>query len=447
MKEAIAKRAGTLVILLFFLSGAASLMYEVLWMRMLTIYVGGSAFSVAVVLTVFMAGLALGSAIAGRFVDRLEGSNRLLLTYGWLKLAIGLYGLIFPVLMFWCRPLYAFVYQHLLDSFFGYNAASSLISALLLIVPTTLIGTTLPLICRFVIDELPRAGTLVGRLYGAETLGAAMGTLLCGLWLIGQLGIYAALAVAVTMHAAIGLFCILVLAPALRPKTEPEDRTPFPPVKATTLQTDIVKNGVRSLRLLVHIEPLYALLAVSAFCGMSYQLIWTKLLALLVGPTTYSFTIVLFTFITGLALGCFLFGWLADRSRNPFGLLVTTQLAAAASVLVVSHFLGNSQVFFAKVLYHLRDSFILLETAKAGLLFASMVVPTIFLGASLPAAVRIHTRDLASIGESVGKLYAISTVGAFLGAFSAGFVFVPLLGKAPDQTGRTSDITSPSDNK
>ena len=433
MKAFCAKRSGTVVIWLFFLSGTASLMYEIIWMRMLTIYVGGSEFSVSIVLTVFMAGLALGSAIAGRIADRLCVSSRLLQIYGWLKLAIGLYGLLFPLLMLWCRPLYALLYHRLLDNFLLYNAVSSLISTLLLIIPTTMIGAAMPLLCRFVINDLPHTGRLMGRVYGADTLGAAFGTLLCGFWLIGQLGMNEALAVAVTINVAIGLFSILCFAPALRLNPENINRPVLSASNETKYRTDGAAASLRKnrRRTLSNALPLYVLLAVSAFCAMSYEVIWTKLLALLVGPTTYSFTIVLFTFIAGLALGGILFGRLADRSRNPFGLLIVTQIAAAAAVLAVSQFLGNSQIFFAKVLYQMRDDFILLETVKALLLFAAMVVPTIFLCAAIPVVVRIRTRNLSSIGELVGKLYAVSTVGALLGSFSAGFIFIPILGKAP----------------
>ncbi len=424
MKEIIVKKSGPIVVWLFFLSGAAGLMYEIIWTRMLTMYVGGSAFSVSIVLTVFMAGLALGSAIAGKFADRLDGPERLLLFYGGMEVAVGLYGLLFPILISAGKPLYALVYHRLLDNFLEYNMASALISALLLIVPTTLMGATLPLLCRFIINDLSRTGRHTGQLYGMNTLGAAMGACLCGFWLIGRWGIIAALLTAVTVNVVIGFFCILYLVPAIK-----EGRRVLTPDKTIPPQAASVK-GTPPRRFLINALPLYAILAVSAFCAMSYEVIWTKLIALLVGPTTYSFTIVLFTFITGLAMGSALFGRLADRSRNPFGLLVVTQLAGAAFVLAASHFLGNSQIFFAKVIYQLRHNFILLEAVKTGLLFAVMVVPTIFLGAVIPAAVRIRVRSIALIGASVGSLYAISTVGAFLGAFCAGFILVPLFGKA-----------------
>lgn len=397
---------------------------------MLTMYVGGSAFSVSIALTVFMAGLALGSTIAGRIADRAAGSGRLILVYGWLKLAIALYGLLFPFLMTWSKPLYSFAYHFLLDNYLGYNAASSILSTLLLITPTTMIGAAMPLLCRYVINDLPQAGTLMGRLYGADTFGAALGTFLCGFWLIKKLGVTAALGTAVSINAAIGFFCILYFVPALR--LRPDLKKPVVPLPVDISGTlpDAGEEETKRSRLPAHIMPVYIILAASSFCGMSYEVIWTKLIALLVGPTTYSFTIVLFTFITGLALGGILFGWFSDHCRNAFGLLIITQFAAAASVLIASHFLGNTQVFFAKILYQLRHDFFLLETVKTGLLFSMMVVPTIFLGAVLPVAVRVRTRDMSSLGSLVGTLFAISTVGAMLGAFLAGFAFVPFLGKA-----------------
>ena len=106
-------RRNGLIVLLFFLSGFSSLIYEIIWVRMLTMYVGGSAFSVSIVLTVFMAGLAIGSAVAARLVDRIERPESLPLIYGLLELGIGIYGLLFPLLIALCKPLYALIYRHL----------------------------------------------------------------------------------------------------------------------------------------------------------------------------------------------------------------------------------------------------------------------------------------------------------------------------------------------
>jgi len=162
---------------------------------------------------------------------------------------------------------------------------------------------------------------------------------------------------------------------------------------------------------------------------MAYEVIWAKLLGLIVGPTTYSFTIVLVTFITGLALGSIFFGWLADRTGKSLWILIITQVLAALSALVISQILGDSQFFFAKLIFHFQEQFALLSISKAAVLFLFMIFPTLCLGATFPLVGKIYTRSISGVGRSIGFAYAINTVGAVLGSFCAGFVLVPLVGK------------------
>ncbi|NQV16183.1 fused MFS/spermidine synthase [bacterium] len=169
--------------------------------------------------------------------------------------------------------------------------------------------------------------------------------------------------------------------------------------------------------------------AVSGFAAMAYEVIWTRLLGLIIGPTTYSFSIVLTTFIVGLALGATVFGRIADRSKDPLRLLLFTQITAAMLALFVSQFMGNSQFIFAKLIFSLKDDFVQLSIAKAAILFLLMVGPTIALGATFPLVGKIYTSSITKIGKSIGFAYAINTVGALLGSFSAGFLLIPLLGK------------------
>lgn len=406
-----------LVVCLFFLSGLSGLIYEIIWVRMLTMFVGGSAFSVSIILTVFMAGLALGSAIAAQLVDRIQRSESLVLIYGFLELVIGGYGLLFPTIIICFKPLYALIYRQLSQSLLAYNSVSSLISIILLIIPTTLMGATLPILCRYYVQMLPHMGTRTGRLYGLNTIGAAIGTLLCGFWMIRWLGIQGSLFTAVGINALIGLVCIAIFAP------RKEWRRGF-----RIFEQDF--HRIRNPQSVIHNPCVLAILVVSGFCSMSYEVIWTKLLALLVGPTTYSFTIVLFTFITGLGLGSMIFGWLCDKMRNPFTLLVITQFTAAALTLSISHVMGNSQLFFAKLLYQFRDSFLLGESMKTACVILFMLPATLCLGAVFPIANKICTKSLSSVGSSVGVLYAFNTIGAFLGSFCAGFLLIPLCGKA-----------------
>ena len=170
----------------------------------------------------------------------------------------------------------------------------------------------------------------------------------------------------------------------------------------------------------------YALLifAISGFCAMAYEVIWIKLLGILIGPTTYSFTIVLVTFISCLALGSLFFGKLADRVNNPLSLLLATQTVAAVSALLVSQLLGNSQIFFSQLIFHFKDSFAILQAVKAMVLFLFMFLPTFCLGATFPLVGKICTRSLANTGRTIGSAYAVNTIGAVLGSFCAGFVLI-----------------------
>jgi len=403
------------IIVLFFLSGFSGLIYQVVWVRWLTMYVGGSAFAVGTILTVFMAGLALGSLWSARMVDRVKDTGGLVLAYGLLELGIGLYALLFPLLCMACKPLYALLYQELYGSLLAYNSLSALLSIALLIVPTALMGATLPFLCRYWVVTPSRTGTRTGWLYGVNTIGAALGALVCGFWMIRWLGVYSTVFCAAGLNLLIGAVCVLWARRIGGVRRLAFEASPAPQARSASAPGFI---GIAIL------------LASSGFCAMAYEVIWTKLISLLVGPTTYSFTVVLFSFITGLALGSLLFGWISDRVRSPFWLLFGAQLGAAVLALVTSQFLGNSQLFFAKLLFEMRGSFGQGELAKTGILFAAMLPPTLLLGAVFPIAVKICATKTESLGSSVGRLYAMNTLGALFGAFAAGFVLVPMLGQA-----------------
>jgi spermidine synthase len=231
--------------------------------------------------------------------------------------------------------------------------------------------------------------------------------------------VYGTLALAVILNAAIGLVSITA---SYKWKIPITSQTTVPLAETISEQLDKpAYKGATTAALIIF--------AVSGFCAMAYEVIWTKLLGLIIGPTTYSFTIVLVTFITVLALGSMVFGWLADRVKSPINLLVYTQILAGLFALFVSHILGNSQFFFAKLIYHFQDNFALLHILKAGTLFLFMFFPTFCLGATFPLVGKIYTRSLSKVGGSIGFAYTINTIGAVLGSFCAGFLLIPFLGK------------------
>ncbi|MFW6152389.1 MAG: hypothetical protein ACOC6C_05385, partial [Verrucomicrobiota bacterium] len=367
------------IVLMFFLSGFSALIYQVLWVRLLTKYVGGSAFSISIVLTVFMGGMALGSIIAARFVDRIRETNGLILLYGLMQAVIGACGILIPVLIIFFKPLYQMLYSAFYEQFLTYNILASLFSVVILLVPTSLMGATLPALSRYYLRTFPKMGTRIGKLYGINTLAAALGALICGLWMVYKFGVYGSLGIAVAINLSIAFTCILLVGRGIRWKSL------LSLIPVPLKQADRKSTNVKGVLLI---------LAVSGFCGMGYEVVWTRLIALLVGPTTYSFSIVLFTFITGLALGSMLFGKLCDKTRRPFALLIFTQLGACLLGLATSHILGSSQVFFSKLLYEFKDQFFMLEFRKSLALFAFMLPPTLLFGAAFPIATKVHTINL-----------------------------------------------------
>ncbi len=416
--ESILNKIIYLVLGCFFLSGMTGLIYEILWTRMVVKIIGSAPFAVSIILTVFMGGLGLGSYIASRHIDKIKAPLVLLRIYGILEIVIGIYSLVIPLLLLAFRPLYAMLYNSLFEHFMIYNLLTFIGCAILFILPVICMGATLPILCRFYVTRLSHLGTNAGRLYGLNTIGAALGALLCGFWLISSFGMWGALAVAVALNLLIGIICIITALKAKVPAVQYESST-----KEISLNKSVTRYNKK-----VVISALF-IFAISGFCSMALEVIWTKLLGLIVGPTTYSFTIVLVTFIFGLALGSIFFGWLADKTGKPFRILVITQITAAICALGISQLLGNSQLFFAKVISVFQNDFTMLSITNAFILFGFMIIPTLCLGATFPLVGKIITQSVSKVGKSIGYAYAINTIGAVSGSFFAGFVLVPLLGK------------------
>jgi spermidine synthase len=412
------------ILVCFFLSGMTALTYQIVWMRLISKIIGGAPFAVSAVLAVFMSGLGIGGYVSGRICFRYQGIS-LIRIYGLLELTIAAWALFIPLFLELSTGFYSLLYNNLYEHTLFYNLFIFAGAFLIMSFPAICMGATLPVLCRFYVTSLSHLGSHAGRLYGLNTFGAAAGALVCGFWLISALGVYGAMLAAIAINAAIGLGCLFipVAAPKLPGKGPGAGGQPgvknaeiFPGQAAEPY----FYNRISGLALVIFL--------VSGFCAMSCEVLWTRVLGLIAGPTTYSFTIVLATFIVGLALGNLVFGRIADKASDVFGLLVATQIAAAASALAASHILGNSQLFFARLIYTFSQNFALLNLAKAAVLFGFMLLPTFFFGAAFPLVARIYTRTLEGVGRSIGVIYAFNSIGDMLGAFCAGIVLIPLAG-------------------
>lgn len=416
-----------LVLCCFFLSGAAGLIYEILWVRMIDKVVGSAPFAVATVLSVFMGGLALGSWAMGCYINRLSSKRALLAIYGKLEIAVGIYALFLPFLIKTITPFYSFTYHYLFEYFWFYQLFAFMGTFTLLILPASLMGATMPVLCQFYISRVDHLGTRTGRLYGLNSIGAAFGAIICGFILISSFGVQKTIYLAAGINFFVGMTCILVSWQKGRYfYGVPDEWITRRKDSRKQQKKDISKSPKSSERTSAWALWLFA---VSGFCAMAYQVFWTRLITLLIGPTTYSFTLVVSTFIIGLSAGSILFGRLGDKTQKIFRLLATTQIAAAGSALAVSHFLGNSQFLFAKLIYLFQDRFGTMILIQSLVISAILFTPTLFLGASFPLVSRIYARSLSMLGKSIGNAYALNTIGAILGSFTAGFILIPLAGK------------------
>ena len=414
------------IYLLFFLSGAAALVYQVVWVRSFTLIFGGSHLAVTAVLAIFMAGLALGGYVIGRIVDRVE---RPLGLYGLLELGIAASALVFVSLMYVYPSVYVPLARGRDGSILYLTVLRMLFAIVALIVPTTLMGGTLPVLSRFVSRRRPDTlRTSLSLLYGLNTLGAVFGALLAGFVLLRLYAVSTTLFLAIATNVVIGLVS-LALQAGLSPGASLESSSP----EGSDGTTPTGHAAAWSCRLV-----LWGI-GISGFCALGYEVLWSRVLTIAVGASVYGFTIMLVAFLTGIALGSKAYGLVRSLvgGRAPalgltimgFGLV---QVAIGGTAFLVTFFLRDVPM----VAVRLHGVFFQSPTGSFGarawsnfaLAFLYMVVPAFFMGAAFPLAGEVHARYRRAVGRAVGEVLAYNTVGAILGAGISGFVLIHLFG-------------------
>lgn len=396
-----------LVFVLFFLSGALGLVYEITWMRQFRIIMGNTVYTSATVLTAFMGGLALGSYVAGRFVDRVR---RPLRVYGILEVLVGAYAILLPALMWPADPLYGWLYRSFADNAVVLACGRFAISSALLLPPATMMGATLPLLTRHMTEGMQWVGRDVGRLYGINTIGAAMGAAAAGFAFVPLGGVAATL-----YTGAVGSFIIGIVSLWLDRKS-PEAQTHSGLEETEELPAD-------PLRLVV-----VGGLAVAGAASMVYEVAWTRTLTQLIGSSVYAFTLMLVAFISGLGLGAVTLSGFIDRRRNPMLFLGWLQIIVAVACLAIVPLFGRAPPMVVELVTRWADSFGALHAAQFVTVFLLMLIPTFAMGGVFPTVARIYARNLSGIGRSVGEAYAANTMGSVCGSFAAGFILIPLIG-------------------
>jgi len=399
----------------FFFSGAAGLIYEVVWTRMLTQIFGNTTYAIATVLSAFMAGLALGSYSFGRIADR--GKNDFLL-YGILEAGVGVYGFLVPWLFALGQRLYIPLYGLNDSTPFLFNLLLFVLSFFLLVLPTLLMGATLPVLSRFFVRSFAQLGRRVGDLYATNTMGAVLGCGFAGYYLIPALGMRATVYTAAGVNLLIAVTILII--DRVRRKEGAEPREAVAAEEKPEAGAGAAPSRLGWLLLLGF--------GLSGFSALVYENAWTRALTLVIGSSVYSFTTMLLTFLVGLALGGFLYARLMGEREVQVSTFGAIELWVGVTALATIPLFEKLPLIFLRLLHAFGDSFSFFLTIQVLLSGLVMLVPTLLLGMTFPMVARLFTQSIYRVGSSVGISYAANTVGAIVGAFAGGFIFIPLLG-------------------
>lgn len=409
-----------LIALLFVLSGAAGLVYQVVWVRQLTTEFGATIYALSTVLSAFMGGLALGAWLVGRWAD---GARRPLVVFGVLELAVAAAAFLFPHALDLVSPILGAVYATGSEpGFWLTSLIRFVLTGALLLVPTTLMGATLPVLARAITTDAGLIGRRVGALYALNTMGAVLGTFLTGFVLLEWLGISGTTWIAVAADAAVGVVSIL-----LGMTSDPLDVAPLP-----TRHAPSPHDADRRIRRFV-----LATYFVSGLTALALQVAWTR--SLIFGfdhlkATTYSFSGMLSVFLLGLAIGSALIQPVIDRLRAPLAAYAVLQvLLGLSSALSIYLILTDMHEALRFVEVGADGGDLNYWGAVCNVMTRSALVlglPTLLMGMLFPVAARLVAGDVRTLGSDVGAVVAANTAGAIAGSFLGGFVLIPLLGIA-----------------
>ncbi|MBI5136566.1 MAG: fused MFS/spermidine synthase [Nitrospirae bacterium] len=392
--------------LLFLVTGATGLVYEVIWTRMLGHVVGNTTQAIGLVLAAFMAGLALGSLALGRWADRRTDPLKV---YALLELGIGACALAIPGTFELLLDGYAALHAGFSGHAGLIGAARFVVAFLVLVVPTFLMGATLPVLARYAVREKGAVGGRLGTLYGINTLGAMAGAWASGFVLMRAFGISGAGHVAVALNAAVAV-CALLLhrvsepVPVHQPwRPDPQDPRPDPDAPP---QDPAFRPGY---------VWLYGL---SGMVALALEVLWTKSLSFFLGNTTQAFATMLSTFLFGLSLGAFAVSRVVDRMAAPARAVGTCLVAIGAAGLLTLPLFGA-----------IMNRTGMPGTATGFLVAALVMLPaTLFMGAMLPLTARLYVGHGHAVSGRVGRMVAVNTAGAILGSVLAAFATIPLFG-------------------
>lgn len=397
-----------LLLLLFFCSGAAGLAYQVLWLRQLSHVFGVTAYAASTVLAAFMAGLALGSWLAGPLLARIR---RPLAAFGIAELLVGVAAVATPVALDASAGLYRWLYTIAPDSFALQTTARFAAAFVVLLVPTMLMGLTLPLLSASPLVRGSRFASRVGALYATNTAGAVTGAMLTGFIFIGGLGMRRTFLLAALVNTLVGVGALFI--DRRLAASTPAPGSPAAPHPAEQPASTAMAAGPRMAWIVV---------AASGFASLALEVVWFRVMTQYLVATTYAFTSTLAIVLVGIAAGGALAARVLKTPRDWLGWLAGLQLATGAAVLLGIGFITWSDVPLVSGMRPLQR------------VLLGFFVPSLLMGVSFPLLLRVGVPPAEDDGEGhgrgrlVGRFYGVNVLGAILGSLAGGFLLLPLLG-------------------
>ena len=421
-----------LVFALFYVSGIAGLIYQVLWLRRLSLVFGVTVYAASTVLAAFMAGLAIGSALSARILRR--GLSPLA-AFGIAEILVGVTGLLSPFLLDAASTLYSALHRIAPDSLSVLTVARLISSFAILALPTAMMGVTLPLLSAAVSAPGRANGTSISLLYAINTLGAMSGTLLSGLILIPAIGIQRSFVLAATLNVVVGVIAIWIArgdrpAEAGRYIGRGDDE-----------HVDVAPGFSRGVTEPLTMWPLWIVVVVSGFASLGLEIVWFRLMLQFVIATTQAFTAMLATVLGGIAMGGLLAAWILRSPRDHYAALGAVQALTGVAT-------AGSMTFLLWTVEHGWKTMGLWQAVVLAIL-----PPSIFMGIGFPLALGIAgvkrgrtpkstlktgmisgsdpnqpSDQPEDVARRIGALYSLNVAGAIAGSLLAGFVLLPRLG-------------------
>jgi len=383
------------LLLLFVGSGCAALIYEVVWLQLLSLTIGSSAISLGVLLGTFMGGMCLGSYLLPRYINPHHHPMRV---YAFLELGIGVMGL----LLLFGTPVIEFVYTSISG---GSIAIRAIVAAVCLLPPTMMMGATLPAVARWV-KTTPEGVSWMGFFYGGNIAGAVVGSLLAGFYLLRVYDMAFATYVAAFINVAVAVVGLML-------------------ASQTTYSATADEGG--PARRAEGAGVIYLAIAASGMTALSAQVLWTRLLSLLFGATVYTFSLILGVFLMGLGIGSTLGAALARGRVNPRVALGWVQMGLCAALAWAAYMLTESLPFWPINPSITSDPWFNFQLDMVRALW--VVLPgAILWGLSFPLALAAVAEPGQDPGRLVGGVYAANTVGAIVGSLGTGLALVTWVG-------------------